>query len=465
MFSENNKLSVNGIWKLIVTEETGLVLLFAMYFAGQMDILTGVCVITAIFALSCGYLKLVLHMLTNQKHDSDFSGKLQKYIKFKSVVKAFLLTGFGVLMLIKYVDEQLLPGTHTIFIAAAIFVCAFFIARKNIEIRGRLSEFLYLFVLIPVLAVMLYELFRIDYGNFFTLFTDALFPAYPLTLTNLIRLLLTAFFSFLILSPWGYLLTDAPFFHEAIPAGRCLYQSAAFLYIVCLIQFLLSELTYNVNPVLSVVISLMMYISAQLHYGMPKKRTLSYFYTAGAFVFLSVMLILPSALNATHLYTYLSRTDFHKIYTTKDRIIDARELENRSFVLSMIISADQGEPVFTCELADYSGGAGELSSDYVTLTNLKSYPLSGGKQLDFSHIKAILFDTPVENSLEDSLSALSEEYRIPGKTLIFQKKDFPRTYDRLISGLDSISLGEVLDTLADNQNIRKELMLRNFILN
>ena len=41
MFSENNKLSVNGIKKLILTEETGLVFLLSMYFAEKLDILTG----------------------------------------------------------------------------------------------------------------------------------------------------------------------------------------------------------------------------------------------------------------------------------------------------------------------------------------------------------------------------------------------------------------------------------------
>ena len=41
MFADNHKLSTNGIWKLLLTEETGLALLFSVYFAKRLDILTG----------------------------------------------------------------------------------------------------------------------------------------------------------------------------------------------------------------------------------------------------------------------------------------------------------------------------------------------------------------------------------------------------------------------------------------
>ena len=39
------------------------------------------------------------------------------------------------------------------------------------------------------------------------------------------------------------------------------------------------------------------------------------------------------------------------LYDRSARIIDARELENRSFVLSLIISEENGEILYTCELA------------------------------------------------------------------------------------------------------------------
>lgn len=451
MFSENNKLSVNGIAKLILTEETGLVFLLSMYFAEKMDIVTGICVITSIFAFSCLYLHIVFQV--NQK-----PGKLKKFIKTKSAVKAFFLLSFGVLMLIKYVHELLLPGTNTIFITMIIFLCAFFISRKGIEIRGRFCELFYLFVLIPIILTMVYELFCIDYRNFFTTFSGVLLPVYDFTFRNLLKLFLTAFFSFFILCPWGHLLAEEPFFHDADIARKCLYKTSSFLYALFLAQFLMSKLTYNTNPVLSIVISLMMYIATELHYGMPKRNYFPYIYTGISFVFTAVLLMLPSALQSSHLYTYLSEADFDKLYVSGDRIIDAKELESRSFVISMIIS----ETTFTCELADYSNGAENISSRYVTVTNLESYPLSGGKYMDFSHIRAIVLDIPVENFSDGELNALAEEYRIPGDTLVFQKKDFPDTYEHLISQLDTISLGEVLDTLAENQNISKELMLRNF---
>ena len=51
MFADNHKLSTNGIWKLLLTEETGLALLFSVYFAKRLDILTGAMILTGIFVL------------------------------------------------------------------------------------------------------------------------------------------------------------------------------------------------------------------------------------------------------------------------------------------------------------------------------------------------------------------------------------------------------------------------------
>lgn len=455
MFSENNKLSTNGIKKLILTEEAGLVFLLSIYFAEKLDILTGFLVISLIFICSCLYLMLVFH-------EYEHPGKLKKYIQIKSFVKAFLLVGFGALMLIKYVHEFLLPGTNVILTALIIFICAFFISRKEIEIRGRFCELFYIFVCIPIVISMIYEVFCIDYHNFFTTFSNVLLPAYHLTMRNLLKLFLIVVFSFLILCPWGYLLMEEPFFHDKDAAKKCLYQTSLILYLLCIIQFFLSKLTYDINPVLSVAISLMMYISTALHYGMPKRKSLPYIYTGCSFLFLIILLMLPAALKSTHLYTYLSETDFDQLYVSGDNFIDARELENRSFVISMIISEDSSGSLFTCELADYSKGIEQISSEYVTVSHLESYPLSGGKYMDFSHIRAIILDIPEETFSYDDLNCLAKDCRIPGNTLIFQKENFPDTYEHLISQLEEISLGEVLDTLAENQNIKKELMLRNF---
>ena len=99
MFSENNKLSVNGIKKLILTEETGLVFLLSMYFAEKLDILTGFVLISAIFACSCLYLILVFHIYERGTKE----GTLKKYIRIHSPVQAFLLLGIGAIMLMKYV--------------------------------------------------------------------------------------------------------------------------------------------------------------------------------------------------------------------------------------------------------------------------------------------------------------------------------------------------------------------------
>ena len=65
-------------------------------------------------------------------------------------------------MLIKYVHENLLPGTMVLFIALCIFLCCFLVARKSIEIRSRLSEFLYLFIIVPITITVIYEFFCID---------------------------------------------------------------------------------------------------------------------------------------------------------------------------------------------------------------------------------------------------------------------------------------------------------------
>lgn len=431
MFSENNKLSNTGIRKLILSNSLGPIFLFSCYFTSVYDILTGIILISVIYLFSTLYLTLSFRLTDNHSLCS-------RLLKIKVVIKSFFIAVFLILLLLKHIRENLLPGTNTIFVSFAIILTAYMISRQSIEIRGRLCELLYLFILIPILIALIYEWCTIDYRNIGEILSASLLPTYPLTFSNLLKLFLTALFSFIVLSPWGYLLTAEPFFHDKKETLSCLRTVSFWLYLFFLLQFLAASLTYQLSPVLSVVISLILSISTSLHCGI--RHVTPHFYTIAVFLFTVIMLLGNSS---------------------DSRIVDGMELEDRSFVLSMIISSSEGELTFTCELADFSSDPETISSEYVTLSDLNSYALAGGKPLDFSHIQAIVLEQSVDNLSDEQLYEMADSWLIPDKTLIFREKDFPETYKHLTTQLDHISLGEVLHTLAKNQELTNQLTLRS----
>jgi hypothetical protein len=454
MFSENNKLSVKGISKLVLTQTLGMTTLFAMYISGQFSLAAGLGLLSAIYLFSCLFLTLVCRILQNRVDESGHLNiRFPKAILVNIHVKSFLCVIFAVLILIKYVHEQLLPGTNTIFLAFVIFLFALPTARKPVEIRGRFCELMFFFVAVPILATLIYQICTIDYRNVSSLFAKAIQPSFAWSGRNLLRFFLIAFFSFLFLCPWDYLLKEEPAFHEISETKKALQKVSLMIFLLAVIQFTVCSLTYPVQPVLSVIISVMVYISTALHYGIPNfsYAYTTYAYTAVSFCAAAALMFFCSG----GLSAFDSLAPFENLYTSGTHLIDAREPESRSFVLSMIIRADEEDTLYICELADYSSGE-EITSSYVTLKNLESYAAAGGKPLDFSHIEAVVLDDG-----DYDISPLLEKYRIPSDTLLFQKDDFPKTYEYLTANLDTISLGEVLKTLAKNQNISKEYTIRN----
>lgn len=470
MFAANQKLSTTGLSKLFITETLGLSLIFAMYFADRLDIISGSIIFTGIFIFSCIYLKLIFHLITHS--DEKKLSKTRQYIRIKSFIKAFLFLTFSTLMLVKYVHEQILFHTNTLFITFLILLFALPISRAEIEVRGRLCELLYLFVLLPILGTIIYQFCTIDFQNISSLLSEKLLPDYSFRFLNILKLFLTTLISFLILCPWGYLLLEEPIFHldenEASaknPVKQSILRTSFFIYLITMAQFIISCLTYHVHPVLSIVISLMIYIATSLHYCTPKKRKWQYTSIIAGFLFTGSLLLLPSALQHSSLFTFLSEINFDRLYDSSDRIIDAKELENRSFVLSVCISSENGELLYTCELADTQ--TEEISSAYVTVSNLESFMMTGGKPFDFSHMEALVLDGSPSDGIwknyRKEMTEVIENYRIPGSALVFFSEDIPEAYELILSEKDNISVGKTLRRLAKNQKIEKKCTIRNLM--
>lgn len=453
MFAANNKISSRGIRKLILVNELGVSLLFSIYFSKYFDLITGGFLLTFIFL--CSYVSLKIAFRLQPKHPHHW------LLQAKVSIRAFILAAFVILALLKLLREQILPGTSSMFLLAVIFMTALCISRQGIEVRSRFCELLYPFVLLPVLLTIAYSYVTMDYAGLPEIWSEVALPEYEFTFLNMLKLVLTGFLSYIIVCPWEYFLVCEPCFSDTDKAQKTIIKTGVFLYVLCLLEFVAMKLAYPVEPVFPMIISYIFYIATSLHYGTPAKKAVSYAYRLAIPAFVALLLLAPSMLQSTHLYTYLSRLDFAGIHQQASSIVDATELEERCFVLSLQISEKDGKVLYTCELANRTYDTDE-PSDYVTLENLDSYALAGGKPLDFSHIYAIVLEDGVSMTFEE-LSALADQRRIPDTTLVYTEKDFPNTYASLKHQTDDISLGKVLYTLARNQNLEEELMLRNVV--
>ena len=462
MFAANNKISSRGIRKLILINELGVSLLFAIYFSGHFDLITGTLLLTFIFGCSYVSLKVGFRLLQKISQHRLLQKPLhRRLLQAKVSIRAFILAIFVILALLELLHEQILPGTNAIFLLLVIFGTALCIGRQSIEVRSRFCELLYPFVLIPIIITIAYSYATMDYPGLVDILPDIAFPEYALTFRNVLKLFLTGFFSYIIVCPWEYLLVNEPFCKDPQRAQKTIEKTGWFLYGLCVLEFVAMKVAYPVEPIFPMIVSFIFYIATSLHYGMPAKKSASCTYCVAIPVFTTLLLLAPAILQSTHLYTYLSRLNFSDIHKPDTAIVDARELENRCFVLSLRISELEGELQYNCELANRNYDS-TAPSDYVVLEDLESYMLAGGKPLDFSHIHAIVLENEVTLSIEE-LSVFAEEYRIPDTTLIFMQKDFPNLYASLVKQEGELHLGKVLDTIAKNQNVREELMLRNVL--
>lgn len=450
MFSQNNKLSPTGTFKLIVTDFLAPVILFSLYMAGSVSLLEGMIVLTVCYVLSCLYLKFMLY--------TDIKRGI--IISIFIIIKSLLLCTFSTLLLTKSIHEMLLPDTNVGFIAFAILLASLILSRKNIEIRGRLCELLYLFVIIPVAISLVYGLFHIDYLHMFEYLLD-------FSEENISRMILLSIGGFLFLCPAEFLKSDENFYYNEKASKNIFLKSALFLYVIGMVQFVVASLTYNLDSPLFIIISLLLYSSGCLYHGDRAifsilhlhKNAVVYLYGIVSYLLVLLFLFAPFGLN----------------YSGSEDFIDARELEDRTFVNSMIIDYNDTLSM-VCETTDYT--AESVKSKYIYLTAsedtlkkdnpinalLESYPLEGGKIFDFSHIEAMVVNISggdVNKHMKE-FYYMTTKYRLPSDTLVFKEKDFPGTYSTLTDQLESISFGKVLKTLAENQGITKQKTLRAF---
>ncbi len=444
MFSDNNRISPRGMFRLVLTEGIGAVLLFSLFLSDELLPLYGGAVLTAAWLLSLLLLKWFFSF------GITFSSRHPKAMKlFVHIRGAFL--AFGALSLLAfYLNTELLPGTSPLFLCLTVFATAFLIGRKPVEIRCRLCELLCPIIVLPALITLIFSITTIDFTNterLLALITDT----GDFTLTLGIRLLLLALLGAFFCSPWDFFSGDDFPWENANDAYKTMKRASTCLYLPGLVQFLTGEFTYQIHPVLSVSAGIVLYISAALHAFLPKSKNGKIQLAYG----LSLLLA-----------AYLTLLSVPAFQVSGTKFIDAKELESRSFVLSLIITEHDGRYSYLCELADYSKEE-EVTSRYLTVSSPDSYAKVGGKSLDFSHIDGIVTDCDnlSEEELRNLIRSLARRYRIPGDALFFEKKEFPKTYDYLLTESEEhrLRLGDTLKTLAKNQKLNKSYTLRAFI--
>ncbi len=450
MFAANNRISNRGIRKLIIMNGIGISLLISNYFARYFDLLTGTTLLTLILCFSLFSSKLSIH----------YSDKLQgRFFIFKKSFHGIFISTFAILALLGQLQETILPGTNILFLLFAIYGTAFFISKQDIEVRSRFCELLFPFTVIPILITIAISYGSTDFSTLPDVFRQVALPNFAITFRNVRNLFLIALFSYIIICPWEYF-PDLKKVHTNDNAITAVITKSLFtIYAICILQFVAMKLTYPIQPIFPIAISIIFYISTPLYYASPTKKCLRHTYHILIPALVFILLLIPPLLQTNHLYTYLAHLNFDALYKPGQPIIDAKELENRCFVLSVIISSEEEPSPYTFELTNLDYDT-QKSSDYISVVKPEDYEQSGGRLLDFSHLQAIIL-TKESNWSTTQLLDFTNRYRIPDTTLIFHEKDFPKLYNQLIANISELHLGKVLTNLADNQDIRNQLMLRN----
>lgn len=171
MYSENEKISLRQLKRLIVFDFFGVISLIVPYlivnttgYDGILAILIG-----GIFAVI--YLLIILYFVKNIK---------ESYLTFsKRSVGTVLTFIIGALYVIKFsasivfftklfsevINQTLLEDYPAILIIIPMILVAGYLAYKGVEVRARVSEVLYFIILVPILIYLLTGVKKVDLSN------------------------------------------------------------------------------------------------------------------------------------------------------------------------------------------------------------------------------------------------------------------------------------------------------------
>lgn len=438
MFSANKKVSIRQLNRIIVTENIGMVCLFAGYMAAVLKSLSYVWVMVAAMGISVAYLWIMLLV------SKGFGEKLLKNKIFNIItgIRFFIMGVIGIYILYKIVAEILLQNTYGPVIVVTIGIFCVFMAKCDYEARGRIHEILGILVIIPIVIILITASFKINisYG------IDQLHSGFKIPdrqgILGILGMLLstTYFEKLIIIQPHFYNTRGNRV--ELIKAPIILWSSAIWVFVVCVCIFrengsLLKLMDIGGIPggffnrqesimAAFLIISLTSYVSGMMYYIGKRRKKIA--------ARLIVLLMIAGGF-----CLQLRFGDDDRIW--EGNIIGNREIEEWDFVMSMIIN---GEGYITFEI----GGDEDEGNDYIVYpTNSierasELHIENGRKNLEFSHIKAILLENVEE--VNPIIDELVEDKRFSGNVLVFTMNE------QLEQNLWEMELGSTLEKLGEN---------------
>lgn len=201
MFSENNKISLRQLKRLMVLElfsVSGIIVPRIAAVASGRDGAISI-IIATLYAFL--YAFIIILLTRGMKGDYFHYAKNQVgsiltiVIGLLYMLKFFLCSVFAARLFSEVIKETLLEDTDNRIIILLLILMAAYGASKGLEVRARIAEILYFIVVIPFFIFLILGLYKVDYTNLMPILTEKtgtiLYGGYEVFLTfSVIELLL-----------------------------------------------------------------------------------------------------------------------------------------------------------------------------------------------------------------------------------------------------------------------------------
>ncbi|MDO5519033.1 MAG: GerAB/ArcD/ProY family transporter [bacterium] len=179
MYSENKKITLRQLKRLLVFDLFGVVSLVVPYIITTDTGYDGIPALLFGAVLVIVYLLILLFFMKNIKGSYlEFSTKtigrvLTFIVCILYIFKFFTSIAMVTRIFTEVIRDALLPGYTTLTIAIPMLIAAGYLGVKGAEVRARFSEVLYFIVLVPIFLLLLLGLKDVDLANVTPIFTAA----------------------------------------------------------------------------------------------------------------------------------------------------------------------------------------------------------------------------------------------------------------------------------------------------
>lgn len=177
MYSENHKITLRQLKRLLVFDLFGVISLVVPYIITTNTGYDGIPALIGGAVLVIVYLLILLFFMKNIKGSYlEFSTKTIGSILTFVVCILYMVKFFASIVMVtriftEVIRSTLLEGYTTLAIVFPMLIAAGYLGIKGAEVRARFSEVLYFIVLVPIFLLLLLGLKDVDLANLTPLFT------------------------------------------------------------------------------------------------------------------------------------------------------------------------------------------------------------------------------------------------------------------------------------------------------